>query len=299
MVSTGSAVAAPQAAPRSAASNFVNRIVLTTKFLVETHETDPTGGGHTALLNMFKPAPSLTPSVLRAVVLADLIRARRLGLGDAAVAFGHWLRSSGLVPAGVAFSDDDVRQACAPHERAARGLDRPMDKIERGFLQAAECFWEMHVSDIGRHSRVPEFVVPLAAVPKGRSRRAPAIKPHPEHVVPLAFIRDRCLELLQARHPRHDPASRDAALPELVAMVRRWLVVVDVSEDERQSLDEGDQAVKDAMPPGWDPATGCLFARLHRFDIEFDMDPTAGPAWRCSCGHPTGKFTSADRSVQA
>ena len=298
MVSIRSAATASQASPRSPASNFVNRIVLTTKFLVDTNDLDPTGGGHSAMLNMFKPVPSLTVSVLRSLVLADLLRAMRLSFQGAAVAFGNWLTANGLVPAGVEFSDDDVRHACAPHECAAE-LTTHMDKVERGFLQAAECFWEMHTSNIGRHSRVPEFVVPLTAVPKGRSKRAPKVKPHPEHVVPLAFIRDRCLELLQTRYPHQDPASRTAALPELVALVGRWLVLVAVSEDERQSLDEGEQALKHEMPPGWDPEADCLFARLHRFDISFDMHPTAGPAWHCSCGHAPGKSMAADRLTQA
>lgn len=299
MVSISSAAAMPQELPRSPASNFVNRIVLTTKFLFETNELDPTGGGDSRMLNMLTPAPSLTVHALRSVVLADLLRARRLSLADAAVAFGNWLTANGLVPAGVEFSDDDVRHACALHEHAAARLTMPMDNVERGFLQAAECFWEMHASNIGRHSRVPEFVVPHEAVPKGRSERAPKVKPHPEHVVPLAYIRDRCLEILQTRYPQHDIASRTAALPELVALLRRWLVVVDVSEDERRALDEGKQALRYAMPPGWDPEAGCLFARLHQFDIPFDMDPTAGPAWHCRCGHLPGKSTASDHLSQA
>jgi len=45
------------------------------------------------------------------------------------------------------------------------------------------------------------------------------------------------------------------------------LVVVEVSEDERQSLDDGTQALKHAMPPGSDLEAGSLFAQLHRSDI--------------------------------
>lgn len=299
MDSEGSAASGPQASPRSATSNFVNRIVLTTKFLVETNAQDPTGCGHTAMLDLLKPAPSLTTPTLRRVVLTDLLRARHATFPEAAVAFGNWLNANGMVPAGAAFFDDDVRHACTLYEQADMGLKAPMGIVERGFLQAAECFWEMHTSDIGRHSRVREFVVPLAAVPKGRSESAPKMKPHPEHVVPLAFIRDRCLELLQTRYPRHDLASRAAALPELVAIVRRWLVIVDVSEDERRSLDEGEQSLKDRMPPGWDPEVGCLFARLHCFRIPFDMDAAVEPAWRCHCGHSPGKSTLTDQSIQA
>ncbi len=282
-MTTGNAPQAEQPTPRSPTSNFINRIVLTTKFLFEINEQDPLGGGHTAVLRMFRPAPSLSPTVLRRVVLVDLLRTRGLGMTDAALAFGAWIKTNDLVPAGIDYGDDDIRRGCASHERSASSLPSAADRIERNIVQVAECYWEMHTSDIGRHSRVPEFFIPLVAVPQGRSRRAPLVKSHPEHVVPLAFIRDSCLDLLKARYPRGEQASKCAAIAELVPMVRKWLAVVHIAQDECDRLDKGPHALKNRMPADWDPEAGCLFARLHSFDIAFDMGAGTAKAWHCAC----------------
>lgn len=260
--------------PHTPTSLFVNRIVLTTKFAVDTNALDPTGGGHTDLWNMFKPDASLSVSDLRAILLADLIRGQGLGLVDAAVAFGAWLEGKGLVPPGVTFSPEEVRDAC-------RRCLRPPS--EDPFIRVAECYWEMHTSDIGRESRVPEFLVPLTKVPQGRSSSAPLVKAHPEHVVPLAFIRDRCLALLQERYPTGEESSRATAMVELAALVRRWLVIVQVSVEEWQALDKGLLNLKYTMPSDWNPETGCLFARLHKFNIPFEMNADVAPTWRCTC----------------
>jgi hypothetical protein len=284
MIMTNARESATEAMSRMPASHFVNRIVLTTKFSFETNERDPAGGGHTALWNMFKPVASLTVEELRRVVLGELLRSQRLGLVDAAIAFGSWLRAKGRVPDGIVFTNDDVRLACAPHVR---------ESIDDDFTRVAESYWEMHTSDIGRESRVPEFLVPLADVPKGRSASAPVAKSHPEHVVPLAFIRDQCLALLEQRYPHGNPESRREAVAEMAALIRRWLVIVQVSDDEWQRLDEGPLQVKQSMPVGWDPDTGCLFARLHHTDIRFAMNAGVEEAWRCACNHASVPTPSA------
>ena len=257
---------------------FVNRIVLTAKFAEETNALEPTGGGHTALWNMFKPVASLSVTDLRAVLLTDLIRGQGLGLADAAVAFGAWLDATGLVPDGITFTPEEVRSACVPHLHA---------RIQDPFARVADCYWEMHRSDIGRESRVPEFIVPLAEVPQGRSKSAPVVKAHPEHVVPMAFIRDQCLALLQERYQDGEEDSRASALTEMAELVRRWLVVVHVSDEEWRALDEGPDSLKQVMPADWSPETGCLFARLHRLKIPFEMNADVGSAWRCTCSSPS------------
>ena len=266
---------------------FVNRIVLTTKFAEETNALEPTGGGHSALWQMFKPVASLSVAALRAVLLSDLIRGQGLGLADASVAFGAWLNRNGLVPPGITFTAEDVRAACAPHLHA---------RIRDPFVRTADCYWEMHTSDIGRESRVPEFLVPLTEIPQGRSKSAPMVKAHPEHVVPLAFIRDQCLALLQERYPDGEEGSRAKALIEMTELVRRWLVIVHVSDEEWRALDEGPDNLKQVMPANWSSETGCLFARLHRFKIPFEMNADVAPAWRCTCASPSTEEIPANPS---
>jgi hypothetical protein len=118
----------------------------------------------------------------------------------------------------------------------------------------------MHAENAGRHSRVPEFFIPVNRIPRGQSHSRTE---HPEHVVPCAAIREYCLNYFE----------EGRSLDEVVKLIRRLLVIVDISIDEWRKLDEGSSALKDIMPPGWDLETGCIFARLHWANITFDAPP--------------------------
>lgn len=217
-------------------------------------------GGHTEAINLLKPTPKLSNVQLRDFVLNDLYKTRGLALSDAAVQLAAWLDRQNYAPKGVVNMESAIRAYCAHYERDIRVVTDENEVLERSYVRLARYYYLMHAEGAGRHTRVPDYFIPNNRIPRGQSHSGTN---HPEHVVPCAAIREYCLNHFE----------EGQTLNEVVKLIRRLLVIVDISIDERKKLDEGSTALKDIMPPGWDLETGCIFARLHWAEIKFTHPP--------------------------
>jgi hypothetical protein len=247
---------------------YVSRVSQTALFFWEMFEENQ--GGHTEAIKLLKPTPKLSNVQLRGFVLNDLYRTRGLALTEAAVQLAAWLERQNYAPKGAVNIESAIRAYCAPYERDMRVITDDNEVLERSFVRLARYYYLMHAEEAGRHTRVPDYFIPNNCIPRGRSHSGTV---HPEHVVPCAAIREYCLKYF----------VEGRSLDEVVKLIRRLLVIVDVSIDEWKKLDEGPSALKDIMPPEWDLETGCIFARLHLAEIKFDPPPgfTCGPTGCC------------------
>ena len=261
--------------------NYINRIVQTTNFFFETNE-EGTGGGSTKIIGLIKPHPSIGNVELRNFVLNDLFRKRMLTLTEAALELTTWLRLRGIAILAIENEDSKIRLACQPYERPASKFIEPAEIVDRAYLRLARYIRQMQTTDVGKHSRVFDFFIPAEAILRGRSRNATPMNSHPEHVVPCAYIRDFCLKFFGTANINDEVAVVDASLNEIVPIIRRLLTIVEISQEERILLDEGPNALKDRMPANWDIEAGCIFERLHRNNIAFDLLPAPIVTTACS-----------------
>jgi hypothetical protein len=222
--------------------------------------------GHTQAIELLKPVSKVKNVEMRHFVLNDLYRSRGLSLTEAAVELAVWLDENDVAPKGMNDIGTELRAACAPYERKVREVTDDSEMIERSYIRLARYYFQMYAEDAGQHTRVPDYFIPIASIPRGKSHTGTS---HPEHVVPCAVIRDYCLAYFE----------QNRSLDEVVKLIRRLLVIVDISEEERKILDTGRSALKDKMPEGWDLEKDCIFARLHSAKIKFDV-PLG-----CSCAH--------------
>jgi hypothetical protein len=264
------------------ATNYVNRIVQTVNYLFEVNE-EGDGGGHTEIIRLLKPSTKMTNVETRQLVLNDLLRTRQLSITDASIELARQLRERGVAPTEVHDEDALVRFACAPYERISQKVSDPDVLVDRSFLRLSNYLRQMRVSDVGRHSRVFDYFIPKSAIPRGRSAKAPETGAHPEHVVPCAYIRDLAIAHFKDAKNADDAATINAAVNTLVPSLKRWLVIVDLSDEERKQLDEGDDPLKDHMPANWNAEGGCVFQRLHEKGIAFGVHGKWRNVAQCRC----------------
>jgi hypothetical protein len=87
--------------------------------------------------------------------------------------------------------------------------------------------------------------------------------------VPCAAIRNYCIKCFK----------EGRSIDEVVKLIRRWLVIVDITKIEKKKLDEKPHPLMDKMPDGWDMDNGCIYDRLHKKEIKFD----APEGFPCTC----------------
>jgi len=225
--------------------------------------------GHTQVIALLKPTPKVSNVELRNFVLHNLYQSRELSLTEAAIHLAAWLRERNFAPEGTEAIDAALREVCYPYEREKR-IVTDLEVTERSFLRLARYIRQMHTEGASQHTRVFDYFIPPKAIPRGKSHKGYS---HPEHVVPCAFIRDTCLSYFAK--------DKDYSLDDLVKLIRRLLVIVDIAEEERKTLDIGPFALKDKMPPGWDLETGCIYDRLHKAKPEIKFDHPSG----FTCSH--------------
>jgi hypothetical protein len=248
---------------------YIDKVRETALFFFELLEEGQ--DGHTQAIAVLKPG-AVGNVVMRDKVLGEFYRARKLSLTDAALALHHWLAQQGKGLGNAPGIEAAVSTACAPYERPVGTVVDLTEKQARAFRRLARYYRLIytHRLAISNHSRVVEYFVPEAWVPRGTSiaRATGSVDgTHPEHVVPCAYIREACL----TRY------AEDWTEDDVAQMIQRWLVLVDITTDEAARLDNGADALKYVMPPGWDPIAGCIFQRLHQMKIDF----TAPSGWLC------------------
>ncbi|NEX60049.1 DNA translocase FtsK [Noviherbaspirillum galbum] len=243
-------------------SLYVDKVVETALFFFECFEEN--NDGHTGAIKVLKPG-NVSNMAIRKRVLHDSYRTNGLSLTAAAIDLHAWLSESGESP-------DDQTGIVQAIETAAAQYDRPPRKIEDEFRRRHRAFRRLaryyrmihkHGTAISNDSRVPDYFIPAAWIAMGQSEAHAAQVDggtHPEHVVPCAFILKNCVDLFE----------QEWSVDEVAWLLQRMLGVVNITFDERDALDNGENNLKFTMPSNWHPLTGCVYARLHDKNIDLE-----------------------------
>lgn len=170
----------------------------------------------------------------------------------------------------------------------------PEQKMKRAFLRIAHVLYEHKEEGIGTHSRLFDILLnhmkedlivgdSEAALVLPRSGR-----PEQEHVVPCAFIIDKC----------HEKFEQKKSDQEVAEYIEANLKIVLITQEERKGLDSL-PGLKNKMPPGWKDGDD-IMARLHRAGISFKPRPnTNGKSGICHIANGlednSGGYTPAAR----
>ncbi len=205
------------------------------------------------------------------LVLGDFYKQRGLSLYEAAAELAKWLELKDAAPAFDAAMDADLAILCANAAKPFQTVTDAETIIQRSFVRLVRYLQQTRLASEGAHSRCFEYYLAAEQVPTGYGKNSGK---HPEHVVPCAFLRDRCIARL----------AQGASAEEVAQEIRPFLVIVMITEAECTYLDNGPACgglgLKDAMPANWDFETGDIFARLHVAGIAFDP-PAMTPAVVC------------------
>lgn len=250
---------------------YVNRLVALALFFFECHEEGHVGDSRIPAL--LSPVQGIPMQTLRDLFLTRWYGAEKLSLVQAATAFHVHLVDAGLTDLTESGMLDAIAVACVQHARSPVFQLTREQRIDRAHLRLARFYRHMLADGVDRHSRVAEYLVPADHVTRGvstmRAKHGVAAGAHQEHVVPCAFIRNTALHYF----------GEGRSLDDVAQMTRRFLAVVDITEDERARLDDGPKALRDVMPVSWDPDAGCIYARLHEKGIVF----LSGGSTECTC----------------
>ncbi|WP_342051253.1 MULTISPECIES: DNA translocase FtsK [unclassified Cupriavidus] len=256
----------PKTARRAA---YVRKVFETSRFFWEMWEEGSLGD--TRAIEFHKPA-KLSNTSVRDLVLGDFYKKRGLSLYEAAAELAKWLELKDTVPSFVAAVEADLAILCANAARPFQAVVDVETVIQRSFVRVVRYLQQTRLAREGAHSRCFEYYLAAEHVPTGYGKNGGE---HPEHVVPCAFLRDRCIARL----------AQGASVEEVAQEIRPFLAIVMITEAECANLDNGPTCgglgLKDTMPANWDFETGDIFARLHVAGITFDPPPTT-PAAACA-----------------
>jgi hypothetical protein len=121
-------------------------------------------------------------------------------------------------------------------------------------------FWEeqqhLRLARASIHSRLFDTLVYDDYITLPNSKRGCG---HREHVVPCAYIRDLAFRMFTA----------ERSIDDVAVMIGRLLRIAFITHEEALRIDVG-CGMKSTMPPGWDPETGSILARLDAAGIELE-----------------------------
>jgi hypothetical protein len=243
--------------------NYIERIVQLALFFFELAEED--GNGDSRLIAAQLPGAGLDWAEVRARFRETWYGSAPLSLTGAALAFHDWACARGAGPADLGAVEAGIRAGCLPYERPFEPVPDPARRLERAYLRLARFYRRMLREDLSRHTRVADWFVPIAQAPQNHGQPGQ----HPEHVVPCSVMRDAAAACFEDHWSIHDVAG----------LLRRWLVVIWIDDEDRRLLDHGIHHLKHRMPDGWNGAADCVYARLHARGIAFA--PAAGHP--CTC----------------
>ncbi|AQV95395.1 hypothetical protein BJN34_16070 [Cupriavidus necator] len=255
----------PETAKRAA---YVRKVFETIRFFWEMWEEGSLGD--TRAIEFHKPA-KLSNTSIRDLVLGDFYKQRGLSLYEAGAELAKWLELKDAAPALDAAMEADLAILCANAARPFHAVSDAETIIRRSFIRLVRYLQQTRLASEGAHSRCFEYYLAAEQVPTGYGKNGGK---HPEHVVPCAFLRDRCIARL----------AQGASVEEVAQEIRPFLVIVMINEAECTYLDNGPACgglgLKDTMPANWDFEMGDIFARLNIAGIAFDP-PAMTPAAAC------------------
>jgi hypothetical protein len=239
------------------------RMVVQTALLCFELDEEATAGD-SAVLKLHAPA-GIHWRVLRTLFMEDWYGKQRLSLSDAALAYHEWLQERGAAPADCNGLVHAVRTECLPYERQRVDATASAIRLARGYVRLARYYKRSLAEDGSRHTRIAEYYVRNPVVPQ--NAKSPN-RTYPEHVVPCAVLRDTATAAFEA----------GASVRDVAEWIESMMVVAWIEKAEARHLD-CDLGWKDRMPPDWDPASGCRYARLHIAQISF----IPAPSHPCTC----------------
>lgn len=256
---------------------FARRVCLAVIFFKELKEEDERG--HTGGIKLLRPAHfrNAHGNLFRRYMLDDVFKDGNRSLLDAAVAVASGHPALGDPPQYPIHEIHghlvELSHRCdwspgLPEKPLAEG-----EKLERSFRRAARFIkWNLEDGSTGKGNSRLDFFVFDHYLPRGYSKSG---DDRAEHVVPCAKIRDEVRERFTAGYNLQD----------MVRFIRKYYAIVQISEGERERLDNG-LRLKVEMPAGWDWKNGCLFERLHAAHIDFiPPDPLPPGANLCDSCH--------------
>ncbi|MFM0061387.1 DNA translocase FtsK [Paraburkholderia phytofirmans] len=256
----------PETAKRAA---HVRKVFETVRFFWEMWEEGTVGD--TRAIEFHKPT-KLSNTSIRNLVLGDFYKQRGLSLYEAAAGLAKWLELKDAAPVPDATMEADLAILCATAAGPFQPVSDAETIIQRSFVRLVRYLLQTRLASEGAHSRCFEYYLAAEHVPTGYGKNGGM---HPEHVVPCAFLRDRCIARL----------AQGASVKEVARDIRPFLVIVMITESECTYLDNGPGCgglgLKDTMPANWDFETGDIFARLRVAGIAFDPPAIMTPTVAC------------------
>lgn len=243
----------PEASSRR---TFVRSVFETARYFWEMWEEEC--AGDTRVMNLLKPSSRLKNRALRNFVLRGCFEARKMSLYEASLELVGYLSELGL---DERMTDDDRAELCVMCSTAAKTFSPTTGREEiqrRAFARLARY---LALRGTGAHTRCFEYFLNGAYdVPVGYGTKGDGWG---EHVVPLAYIRKHCVDLI-AKGGTFEAAAEE---------IKRLLVIVHISPEQSALLDRstvaGGRGLRSTMPESWCPITGSIYARLEEAGIEF------------------------------
>lgn len=198
---------------------------------------------------------------IRNLVLGEFYQQQGQSLRDASFGLADWLTWHLDAPALDDAMGTELDTLCRGAARPFAAVQDAETKIQRSFVRLVRYLQQTRITGEGAHSRCFEHFIAAEHVPIGFGKNG---NTYPEHVVPCAFLRDRCLIRL----------AEGASVEEVAQEIRPFLAIVMISPEEATYLDkskgQGGLGLKDKMPDGWTFAEGDIFERLHIAGIKFE-----------------------------
>ena len=180
----------------------------------------------------------------------------------AALAFHDWLRERGVAPADCSGLSQTIITECLPYERPRVAATAPAERLARAYVRLARYYRRSLAEGGSRHTRIAQYYVRDAVVPQTLRL---SVDQYPEHVVPCAVLRDTAEAAFEG----------GASVRDVADWIQRRMVVAWIARSDARRLD-GALGLKDRMPPGWNIASGCCYARLHAGGVAF-LPPSSHP----------------------
>jgi hypothetical protein len=239
------------------------RMVVQTALLCFEFDEEATAGD-SAVLALHVP-PGANWTVLRELFMEDWYGKQGLSLTEAALAYHEWLRERGTAPADCSGLVQAIFTECLPYERPRVDATASAIRLARAYVRLARYYKRSLAEGGSRDTRIAQYYIRDAVVPQ--NAKSPG-RTYPEHVVPCAVLRDTATAAFEA----------GASVRDVAEWIESMMLVVWIEKDEARYLD-CDMGLKDRMPPDWEPASGCCYARLHVARIPF-KPATSHP---CTC----------------
>lgn len=239
--------------PRESRLGYVRRLVATAYFFLEMAEEK--SNGDSRLFKAIKPHAAIGLSDARDLFLNRLYH-YGLGLTEAALAFNEWLIERSLVPDYCDHIESAIRTECQAYARPFEMVQSDETRLRRSYLRLARFYLLMYCEGGSFHSRAPEWTVAGETPQSNQS----AERPCGEHVVPCATIGRIAMDLY----------AEEASIHDVAQVIRRLLVIIYITPEQKVALDNGPANWRDVMPKDWVLGKGCIYARLHGKAIDFD-----------------------------